>query len=484
MRQKNWKIYQKAIDSRGRTNLRDQFGFDVDKLECRAHAPSRWQQRLPKGHHGQRHPKWSRAACVGHFACWPIRDRNYVWCHRVCWWKVRSSHKRFHDLLPWTVPHRSIDDVGRIFLLSDNPPCGESKSRLVPCRTKGKVHQDAVHWIDLQSAQDKGMGCLANNFPCRFSQRLSASWLFGTWNSSITDRIIATRNSKSHPFFEVRGKHSSEARWDLLPRQRQLNLDSIYDFKGCHQKNHMEEEKKDRKHCYFSLTKADGLQKWRKASTINKFYSVKHQRRWFMRLGMSKVLSWLCKLRYSMRDFLLWLRYLHSSFRARSETKWRTTWCFDDTPLHKQKKTHRGCRCGRSNGQQSQHQAKVSFKKSENTRILVHSWQVHEARLQSQFWLDGGNSLAYGRFSSVRPLMCCDACRKSAIQEHVWKIIWNSQGSITTPPRQRADFEEVIAKLRETKGAVSAGHAFLIHMFLQNAELDSVRSNNLNNPKN
>ena len=37
----------------------------------------------------------------------------------------------------------------------------------------------------------------------------------------------------------------------------------------------------------------------------------------------------------------------------------------------------------------------------------------------------------------------------------------------TTLPRQRADIKEVIAKLRETKeGAVSAGHAFLIPMFL------------------
>ena len=40
-------------------------------------------------------------------------------------------------------------------------------------------------------------------------------------------------------------------------------------------------------------------------------------------------------------------------------------------------------------------------------------------------------------------------------------------------------------KLREMKeGAVSAGHAFLIPMFLLVAELDSVMSNNLNNPKN
>ena len=40
----------------------------------------------------------------------------------------------------------------------------------------------------------------------------------------------------------------------------------------------------------------------------------------------------------------------------------------------------------------------------------------------------------------------------------------NSQSSNTTPPRQRADIKEVIAKLRETKE--DAGHPFLILVFL------------------
>ena len=54
----------------------------------------------------------------------------------------------------------------------------------------------------------------------------------------------------------------------------------------------------------------------------------------------------------------------------------------------------------------------------------------------------------------------------------------------TTPPSS-ADIKEVIAKLRETKEeAVAARQAFLIHMFLWSAEFDSVRSNNLNSPKN
>ena len=89
---------------------------------------------------------------------------------------------------------------------SDNPPCGESKSRLVPCRTKGKVHQDAVHWIDQQSAQDKGMGILANNFPCRFFLN----------DSALADCLVRVNNefkyhkTESLPHATAKVIHSSK----------------------------------------------------------------------------------------------------------------------------------------------------------------------------------------------------------------------------------------------------------------------------------
>ena len=214
--------------------------------------------------------------CCHQLKRWKVR-------HRVCWWKVRSSHKRFHNLPPWTVPYRSIDDAGRIFLLSEHPTIHHVvKANPDWCRVEPRAKCTKTQCIGLTHKvhRMKGWAFWQTISHAVFSQRLSASWLFGTCKQRIQgsqDRIIATRNSKSHPFFEVRGKHSSEARWDLLPRQRQLNFDSIYDFKGCRQKNHMEEEKKDRKtllqelckQLFLTLTKADGLQKWRKETLFS-----------------------------------------------------------------------------------------------------------------------------------------------------------------------------------------------------------------------
>ena len=39
----------------------------------------------------------------------------------------------------------------------EDPPYDETEPRLAPYRTKWKVHQDAVHRVDLKSAQDQGM---------------------------------------------------------------------------------------------------------------------------------------------------------------------------------------------------------------------------------------------------------------------------------------------------------------------------------------
>ena len=65
------------------------------------------------------------------------------------------------------------------------------------------------------------------------------------------------------------------------------------------------------------------------------------------------------------------------------------------------------------------------------------------------------------------------------------RINLNSQDSNTAPPRQRADYQEVIGHLvKRKKRSRSCWTRFSIPTFPSSTEFDSVRSNNSNNLKN
>ena len=64
--------------------------------------------------------------------------------------------------------------VDRVNEAQKDQPYVVSEPRVVPYRTKWRVHQNAVFWIDLKSCSGQRTGILTNNHP----ERLSATRLF------------------------------------------------------------------------------------------------------------------------------------------------------------------------------------------------------------------------------------------------------------------------------------------------------------------
>ena len=97
-------------------------------------------------------------------------------------------------------------------------------------------------------------------------------------------------------------------------------------------------------------------------------------------------------------------------------------------------------------------------------------WKISKCRILTQLLGIDGEAIEFEwnifpGFSSLQILQEFQKVlqrRDIELEKFTDRIIFMSMfDRNTTPPRQRADNEEVIAKLREMKeGAVSAGHAF------------------------